>query len=142
MKKSIIFSLLTVLLLSSCVSQHTKNKTYFRPDKVRLEMTMQDFEYLGDVTVSAEYKKYFGIFRKRLTINDEAYNPRVYTKSYLKTDPGVRVGSTLNLAMYKVLDTYPEATFIIPANQKKVVEHMNGGRIIREEMTLKVYKLR
>ena len=134
--------MMALLLLTSCVSQHTINRHSYGPDVVHLKMTMDDYEYLGDVTVDTEYKVYFGIFRKILTINGEAYNTRSYTATRLTLTPKTRVSRRINRALYKVLDTYPDADYIVPSTYKKSVDHMIGGRIVREQQTLKVYRLK
>ncbi len=142
MKQIKTLLMLVLLMLTSCVSQHTINRHSYRPDVVHLKMTMDDYEYMGDVTVEAEYKIYLGIFRKVLTINGEPYSPRYRSYTRLTIDPRIRTPHFINRALYKVLDTYPDADYIIPGAYKKVVDHMLGGRIVKEQQTLKVYRLK
>ncbi len=140
--KSIFIVALAIMGLSSCVTHHTANKTFFQADEVRLEMSMLDMEYLGTVTVEAEYKTYFGIFTKGLTINGVPYDSRNYTTTKLANVSPVDYSRFIDLALYKVTDTYEEADYVIPTSHKKDVEHMIGGRIIKESLTLKVYRLK
>lgn len=143
MKKVKILTMLLLLLLTSCVSQHTVNRHAYRPDFVQLRLSMDDYEYLGEVTVETEYKIYLGIFRKMLTVNGEPYDPRTYTSTYLSLYPHRHTSHRIDRAMYKVLDIYPDADYIIPGAYKKSVDHMMiGGRIVREQQTVKVYKLK
>lgn len=137
-----ILLFLAIVGLSSCVSHHAVNKTYFRPDEVRLELNMQDMEYVGQVTVETEYKRYLGLLIKMLTINGEPYNSRQYTISDLALNPYVHCSKYIQKALYKVTDTYPEADYAIPTFYKKEVEHMFGGKIIKESMIIKVYRLK
>lgn len=140
--KHLFFLLVALAGMSSCVSHSSLNRTYFKPDEVRLEMSMQDLEYVGQVTVETEYKRYFGMFTKILTVNGEAYDQRTYTVSRLAVQPDVRSSKYIKKALYKVVDTYPDADYTIPTFYKKEVEHMFGGRIIKESMTIKVYRLK
>lgn len=131
------------LLVTSCVSQHSVNRTYapLTPDVVRLNVTMEDYVYLGEQTVEVTYKTYLGIFRKVLTINGEDYNPRYYRSTYLALNRSVRVNSIMRKALYKVADTYPGADYIMPVTHDIEVKHMLGGRITKETMTIKVFAL-
>lgn len=144
MKRILLPILLLVAVLgTSCVSQHGVDKNYaaFRPDVVRLNMTMDDYQYLGDVTIEAEYKTYLGIFRQILTINGEPYTTRTYRKTQIAFNRPVRLG-VLEKALYKVVDTYPEANYLLPTSSTDVVEHMTAGRIHKCRMTVKVYAVK
>lgn len=144
MKKYIIMLLTVAVAMTSCVSQHEVSRKYsspFRPDVVRLDMTMDDYEYLGQVTVEVEYKTYLGIFKKMVSINGEAYNPRSYRMSQLNLYPSANY-TAFRKALYKVTDEYPTADYIVPASRTKQVGHMVGGRVIKEQMTVKVFTIR
>lgn len=146
MKRNVILlcTLTVALMLTSCVSQHKTLNQYapLTPDKVRLELTMQDYEYLGDVTMEVTYKTYFGSVGKILTINGEAYNPRFYRSAQIRWNKDVRVSSVMEKALYKIGDTYPDADYIMPVRQERVYDHMLGGREIRETLTVKVFALK
>ena len=49
------------LIVTSCGSV-SKNKSYTF-DQVRLEMGMNDLEYLGESDISVEYTSYIGLFK-------------------------------------------------------------------------------
>lgn len=143
MKKSFLFTLLAVLALTtSCVS--TKNSSDFavklNPDEVRLRIGMDDLAYIGTVNVEVEYKQY-GVITKIYTVNGVNYDPRHFTETSLTVKLPAGAG-ILKKALYKVQDTYPEADFAIPFNHRKEVMYMNGGRIIKETMSVKTYKLK
>ena len=134
--------LLVAVLGTSCVSQHNVERNYseFKPDQVRLYMTMADYQYLGDVTVDVEYTTYLGIFRKIRMVNGEPYDPRFYHETHIGFRGNVsRQLGLLKKALYKVTDTYPNADYIMPASFNDVVEHMNAGRIHKRSMVVKVY---
>jgi len=141
MKKSLLFILPVLLTLTtSCVSQKNNAGFAVNPDEVRLEIGMDDLTYLGTVSVEIEYKQY-GAITKIYTVNGTDYDPRHFTETTLS----VKLPAGANLirkALYKVQDTYPDAEFAIPVNHRKEVMYMNGGRIIKETMSVKTYKLK
>lgn len=144
MKQRIFLPILLFMAVlgTSCVSQHNVERNYseFKPDQVRLYMTMEDYQYLGDVTVDVEYTTYLGIFRKIRTVNGEPYDPRFYRETHIgfKGNVNRKLGA-LHKALYKVTDTYPNADYIMPASYNDVVEHMFGGRTHKRSMVVKVY---
>ena len=144
MKQRILLPVLLLIAVigTSCVSQHNVERNYsdLRPDVVRLELTMDDYQYMGDVNIEVEYKTYLGIFSKILTVNGEKYDPRFYHKTNIAFRKKVKLGK-LKLALHKVLELYPNADYIIPASFNDQVEHMMGGRIHKRTMTLKVYAI-
>lgn len=141
MKKSFLFTLLAVLALTtSCVSQKNNSGFAVKPNEVRLEIGMDDLTYLGTVNVEIEYKKY-GAITKIYTVNGTNYDPRYFTETTLSVKLPMGAGM-LQKALYKVQDTYPDAEFAIPVNHRKEVMYMNGGRIIKETMAVKTYKLK
>ena len=65
-----VILLFMAVIGTSCVSQKKIDKNFagFRPNVTRLELTMDDYQYLGDVTIEVEYKTYLGI-PKIYTVN-------------------------------------------------------------------------
>lgn len=133
--------LFVAVLGTSCVSQKKVDKNFsdFRPDVVRLNLTLDDYQYLGDITVDVEYKTYFGI-QKIYTVNGEPYDPRFYRETHISFGRNINLGP-LSKALYKVTDTYPNADFVVPAGFTDNVEYMAGGRIHHRTMTVKVYAI-
>ena len=142
MKKSIIFCLLCILMVgTSCVSQINTSSYLVKPDRVRLEVTMQDLECIGTMDVQIEYKKY-GLITKIYTINGEKYNPRQYATTSLSCNTLGKGLVYMDKALYKVHEQYPNADYILPTFHKKEVQYMNGGRIVKETLTVKAYKIK
>lgn len=141
MKRHILYLFLCgiAFFATSCVSQKDITTYSYQPSKV-LRIEMSDLTYLGDVNVEVVYKKY-GIVTKIYTVNGKAYDPRFFTETKIATSSS-SYSSYLSKALYKVQETYPEAEYIIPISKKEQVEYMNGGRIIKETMTVKAYKLK
>jgi hypothetical protein len=48
----------------------------------------------------------------------------------------------MDKALYKVHEQYPNADYILPTFHKKEVQYMNGGRIVKETLTVKAYKIK
>ena len=144
MKKSIFILMMALLagVTTSCVSQRNIDKNYapFKPDVVRLNVTMDDYVYLGDVTVEVEYKTYLGIFRKVLSINGEEYDPRNFRSTSLTLGKNIKLG-LLHKALYKVTDTYANADYILPVSDQLEVKHMFLGRERKRSVTFKVFQL-
>lgn len=142
MKKRILFPILLLIAVlgTSCVSQHNVERNYseLRPDVIRLYMTMDDYQYLGDVTIDIEYKTYLGIFRKILTVNGEPYDPRYYHNTQISFTHKVKLG-LLRKSLYKVAQMYPQADYLMPVSFNDIVEHMPGGRIHKQTMIIKAY---
>lgn len=142
MKKSLLFSLLCILLVStSCVSQKSSDSFLVKPNNIRFEMSMQDLDCLGTMTVEVEYKKY-GLITKIYTVNGEPYNPRYYNATTLSYRTPIDVQSQMSKALYKVHEQYPDADYVLPTYHNKEVQIMNGGKIIKETLTVKVYKIK
>lgn len=146
MKKLLtILTVLTVVFMAtSCVSQKniSSEASGFRPTFSPLLLTMQDYEYVGEVTVSAEYTRYLGIFVKVNKINDKPYDPRNKTYTYINMKTPFNISTYLHQALYLVTTTYPNADYIVPGTYKAEKKIMNGGRYVREEMSVKVFRLK
>lgn len=134
-----LFFIGIVLFTTSCVSQKTATTYTYQPEKV-LKIEMSDMTYLGNVTIEVEYKTY-GLITKIYTVNGTAYDPRFYSETKL-VSASSNYSKYLNKAMYKVQEVYPEAEYILPVVEKKQIEYMNGGRIIKETMVVRAYKLK
>jgi len=136
-----VILLFMAVIGTSCVSQKKIDKNFagFRPNVTRLELTMDDYQYLGDVTIEVEYKTYLGI-PKIYTVNGQAYDPRFYRQTDIAFGRFIKLGP-LSKALYKVTDTYPDADYLVPASFTDNVEHMLGGRIHHRTLTVKVYAI-
>ena len=136
-----VILLFMAVIGTSCVSQKKVDKNYsdFRPQVTRLELTMDDYQYLGDVTVEVEYKTYFGI-PKIYTVNGQKYDPRFYRETHITFGRVIKLGP-LSKALYKVTDTYPDADFVVPCSYVDDVEYMAAGRIHHRSLKVKVYAI-
>lgn len=145
--KIIYVVLALVLLLSSCsigrFTHQNSKATSFAPDEVRLELTMDDFDYLGDVQISISQKTYFGIFSKLDTINGVFNDNRHYKKFVkLKGTQDFPIKGRLKRAAYKVVEQYPDADYFVPVSSYKEVQRMFLGSRKTKTMTIRAYKLK
>ncbi len=142
----LVMCALIVCLLASCssVQHYNKAKTAsFAPDKVELFMTMSDYQYLGEVEISVDYKTYLGFITYTESVNEQPYN-RYGEKQYvsLRGEKDFRIGRTLRKAMYKVLEAYPNADYYVPTSSVEKVEHMTLGKKVKKTAIVKCYKLK
>ncbi|MGN1239799.1 MAG: hypothetical protein ACI4TV_02870 [Paludibacteraceae bacterium] len=143
MKKCLYITLLALLTIgaTSCVSQKNQSNYIIKPDQIRLEVNMSDLQLLGTTTVEMEYKQY-GIITKIYTINGQPYNPRNYSTTSLSAKHGSYVGK-MEKALYKVHDEFPGADYVMPTFHTKEVQYMQGGgKIIKETIVVKAYKIK
>ena len=129
--------------MSACtVGQHTYNTvgTNFDPKVVRIEMNVKDFELLGEVSVSVEYRTYFGSIVVFDKVNDEPYNNRITRHVHFIGNHEMDLSSSIQKATYKVIERYPNADYYVPVLTEKKVDGMFLGSNIKEEVRFKVYK--
>lgn len=139
-----VFCALIIGIMSACsVGQYSSNTirtTDFTPGIVKLDLTMNDFEFQGEVKVEVEYRTYFNSINVYETINGEAYNRRVTRSVHFAGDRGIRLSLPIQKATYKVIDIYPNADYYVPVFTDKQVERMFMGSRTKEVVTFKVYK--
>ena len=116
MKKYIVLSVIGfTLLCTSCTlgrfTYKTAPATSFTPGIVKLELTMDQFEYLGETEISVSQKTYMGIFTKLDSINGipKDIRNKKFTKFYGNQD--IPVTGILQRAAYKVIEDFPDADY-------------------------------
>lgn len=127
------------LIVASCGSV-SKNKSYSF-DQVRLEMGMDDLEYLGDTEISVEYTSYLGLFKSVEKVNGETYNPT--HKKMLAMPESCRFrNKNLDIAAYKLVQTYPDAIYFQIVFETKDVDKLFLGSVNKEIAKVRAYKLK
>jgi hypothetical protein len=133
-------------LLSSCAGSRSVTKmssTSTTPDIVRLEMTLDDYEFLGETEIEVEFHKYFGLFNYVNTINGAAVTARNQSFVYLRGKTPVNLGSPLlNRALIKAYKAYPDADFLMPSMTAMEIEQLFLGRKVKMSAKIKSYKIR
>lgn len=144
-----IFSFLTVaivaIFLSSCSVSNvsTMRSGTTMPDFVRLDVTLDDYEYLGETEIEVEYHKYFGLFTYFNTINGEAVSRRNRNFVFLSGRTPVRLQPRrLNRALIKAYTAYPDADFLMPSMTTMETEQLFLGRKVKVTARIKSYKIR
>lgn len=130
-----------LVVLSSC--SVTSNRMY-APDSTRLNLTMDDLEYLGEAEISVEYRTYFGLISVIDQINGIPYDGKEIKTVRIgdKRDISLRLYSKLNRAQYKLLDEFPEAEYFVVVSQTKSTERMFLGSYVNVKAKIKAYSLK
>lgn len=142
----IILAFVFAIGMSSCAGTYNYSKAKsvsFSPDRVELKLTMNDYQYLGEVEISVDYKTYLGFITYTEKVNNEPYR-RYHQEKYvtLKGDKDFCVMGKIKKAMYKVLETYPNADYYIPVSSVKKMDWMILGSKTNYVLTVKCYKLK
>ncbi len=142
MKKVFFLFAVVLMTFTSCVSTRNVHKSNsLAIDQVRLELSMQDFEYLGTATVDVEYTKY-GLIRKIHKINGKEYDTRNKQEVNLLGVEQLKQNSLLRQALAQIVEQYPDADYFVPLFHKVEKQYMFGGHHCIETMSVKVYRLK
>ena len=142
--KCIIPVLLFVLLLSSCKNvTHTTRRGAFIPDVdiVRLNLSLNDFEIVGETEITVSYHKYLGVIIVMDKVNGAKYDPYNLYKTTIK-DVSFGISSQLDKAASKIINDLPNATYYhIVYKQKKEVS-LILGKEIEEKALIRAYNIK
>lgn len=147
MKKAHIILLFIglVLIISSCSSyKYTSNikSSSFVPDKVRLELYNDDFKELGEVEISYDARRYFGIFNFLDSLNKEIVPPRQIESVKIAGVTDLSVNKYMRRAAVKAVETFPNADYFVPVYSKSTVLQMFLGKRTSEKMIIRAYELK
>ncbi|UXP33006.1 hypothetical protein N6H18_03425 [Reichenbachiella agarivorans] len=145
--KRILYPVIIVLavMMTSCFSQYRivteRQTTNFAPNIVRLNLDMDDFEYLGKTELSVIGSSYFGIYRID-SVNNELYNFRDVKVVDLTGFANIKLKSEMKKAAYKVVDEYPDADYFVVGSDYKKVRRLFGGKRTWRYMDVHAYKFK
>ena len=128
------------MLLSSCGT--TRHSTVFRPDNVQLNVAMNDLQYLGECKISVSYDTYLGIFTKINEVNGEPHNSLERNFADIQPFGGILSNKYMELAAFKVLDQYPNASYFIPVCQTKTTTKLLLGKETTITATIRAYQIK
>lgn len=133
------------LLLSSCAVNTSRNmrQASLMPNEVRLDLTLDDYEFVGETEVEVEYHRYLGLITYVNTVNGQnVSNNRNYVN--LQGTRNVRLDGRRQLrrAMFKAYKEFPAADFLIPTMSTEEVQQMFLGRKVKVSAKVKAYKIR
>ena len=147
MNKSIKYIIVFLILSSmvSCIGVSTKRvmrTTTFMPDKVEMNITLDDFEFVGEQEVSVRYHRYLGMFFFTQEINGKEVAKRNKNTVNLKGRTWMSMDKRMKRAAYDVYIAFPDGDILLPGFIVKEKEQMFLGSKITETMKVKVYKIR
>lgn len=135
-------ALLCALCMVSCGTVQTNKPFTIRDTRLRLEMTMDDLQYLGESEISVEYDTYLGVITKIQKINGETYNP-MHTRMLNIPAQGLSLtGVGMRQAAYKVLEDYPEATYFQVVFKRTDKERLFLGSVKKTTAKVRAYSLK
>lgn len=135
-----LFCIVCALALTSCGT--TKNAKVFRPNNIQLNIALSELEYLGDCEISVSYDTYFGLFTHIDKVNGEPYNSLEHTSADITPFTGIMSSGPVELAAYKVLQTYPTASYFLPICQTTTKTKLLFGSEKTVNVTVRAYSLK
>ncbi len=114
------------------------------PNDVRLNLTMDDFQFLGTQEVSASYKKYFGLFTIFNSINNQEVAKRNINIVNLfgTSNLPVKLDGTMMRALHIALVNVPDADFVVPVSIITEKQQMFLGSVVTKKLKVKMYKVK
>lgn len=134
-----------VLSFSSCSGLNQMSAVQsasFVPDYVRVDANINDYEQLGETTVTVESREYLGFISKIDRINGIDYNFRDVKIVELEGNTNIKLNGNIKKALYKVIDEYPNADYYVPVVKKTEIEKMFLGKYKKESVVIKAYSLK
>lgn len=117
----------------------------FMPNDVRLNVTMDDYQYLGSQEVSVTFKKYLGFFKFYNEINGQETTLRNINLVGLWGTSAIgfmKYDFTLMRALYAVMVNHQDADFIVPVSLITEKEQMFLGSNVKKTLKVKIYKIK
>lgn len=143
MKKVLLFLLpMFMMAFVSCSSMRTLEKApagSMTPE-VRLNISLDDIEYLGESTISVSTRSYFGCIKQIDMVNGEVFDRHNNTTTSLMGNLDIKLHGDIALAAGKVIQDYPEADYFIPVSYKDEVTNLFLGKLSTKTMVIKAYK--
>lgn len=144
---AVLSSCLPTLVATSKIgstTMHTTRGGTFMPNDIRLNLTMDDFQYLGTQEVSASYKKYFGVFTVFNTINDQEVAKRTVNIVNLHGNSNlpVKLDAVMMRALHVALVNVPDADFVVPVSILTEKQQMFLGSVVTKKLKVKMYKVK
>lgn len=143
MKKVLLFLLpMFMMAFVSCSSMRTLEKApagSMTPE-VRLNISLDDIEYLGESTISVSSRTYFGCIKQIDMVNGEVFDRHNNTTTSLMGNLDIKLHGDIALAACKVIQDYPEADYFVPASYKDEVTNLFLGKLSTKTMVIKAYK--
>ena len=101
----------------------------------RLNIDLNQLQYLGEQEITVTFDKYLGIFKKIRTINGEDFDRSVRVYSYIPN-----LSPHLYRAASVVYEAFPEADYFIVSRQTSTRTLLFLGSEVEMKATVKAYK--
>ncbi|MGP1447775.1 MAG: hypothetical protein ACTTKO_09705 [Candidatus Limimorpha sp.] len=142
--KKILFitSVILMAVFSSCGSLNTMEKapaTSMMPE-VRMNIDLNDIEFLGETTITANSRTYFGFIHHIDKVNGVTFDRRQNTSVKLFGNTHINIPGDLKFAAEKALADFPNADFFSPGIYKEEIVNMFLGKTTQQTMVIKAYK--
>ncbi len=108
----------------------------------RLEITMNDLQFLGESEISCEYDTYFGFIRHLNKVNGEDYIPGNVTKLQLPASALSFNNKGMRMAAAKLLQQYPDGTYFQVVMDTKTTDVAFLGSSTKRVAKVRVYKFK
>lgn len=131
--------MLAILILATSCGSISKDRSYSF-NNVRLEMGMNDLQYLGEREISVEYTSYLWIFKSVDKVNGQKYDPT--NKKELTIPRSGFSNCNLKKAAYKLSEDFPEADYFQIVFETKQVDKLFLGSVHKHSARVKAYKLK
>lgn len=141
-KLLLIASVLMMAFMTSCgsIKGYQKAPAVSMTPEVRMNVSLDEIEFLGETTITVDSRSYFGIFQRIDKVNGITFDRRRNTAVNLYGNLEINIPKELKYAAEKVLTDFPEADFFSPGVYKEEVNRMFLGKIKTETMVIKAYK--
>lgn len=119
--------------ISSCGVMKTNRVG--RGPEARLNIDLNQLEYLGEQEISVTFDRYIGIFKKFRTINGEDFDRSVRVYSYIP-----QLHPRLYRAASAVYEAFPQADYFMVSRQTSTRHLLFLGSEVEMKATIKAYK--
>lgn len=125
------------MLATSCTSY--KQAVPVAPMNAQVNLTMNDLQYIGEATGTAEQSYFVG-----LPIGGRKYHSGVAVSQMSLNNVGnlIPINRGYNNALYDALKKYPDADFILPISVTTTTVHQFLGRRDMLTVRFKVYRVK
>jgi hypothetical protein len=135
----------SALFLTSCIgvrTTKTARPVSFLPDYVEMQVKLDDYQYLGTEEVTVKFRRYFGFYTITDSINGQLPTIRNFNIVNMGVANNIAINARLRTALYAAMYKHPDADFIVPVNIRSQVDQMFLGRVSRETLRVKLYKIK
>ncbi|MBO6025671.1 MAG: hypothetical protein J6P73_00300 [Bacteroidales bacterium] len=141
-KVSLLLLPMFMIFFVSCSSMKSFEKApaASMTPEVRLNIGLDDIEYLGETTISVTTRKYFGCAKRIDKVNGKPFDRHNCASVSMMGNVNIPLQGDLKWAADKVINEFPTADYFAPAFYKNEVADLFMGKISTQTMVVKAYK--